>query len=79
VNQGGGGDEADRQPLLAGGEPQAKRDVRFARSARGRDTAPDFWRMKRRSTMRSILWRGKTWRRPVGASCAAASNTSRFA
>jgi hypothetical protein len=35
VNQGGGGDEADRQTLLAGCEPQAERDVRFVRVGQG--------------------------------------------
>jgi hypothetical protein len=58
IDQIDGGEEA---PARAGANATAgdsDREMGFARSGRGRDMAPDFWRVKRRSTMRFILWRG---------------------
>ncbi len=42
MDQGGGGDEADGEALLTGGQPQAQRDMGFARAARpeGDDVLP---------------------------------------
>ncbi len=75
-------DDIEEAPTQAGADAAARDgdgEMRLAGSGRGRDMAPDFWRMKRRSTTPSILWRGRPWRRQGGASCTAASNTSRFA
>ena len=43
------------------------RQMGLARACRGRDMAPVFWRVKRRSTTPSILWQGRPWRRRAGA------------
>ena len=42
MDQGGGGDEADSEALLTGGQPQTERDMGFARAARaeGDDVFP---------------------------------------
>ena len=53
--------------------------MRLARAGRGSDMAPGFWRVRRRSPMRSIRSQVRRWPRRVGASCAEASSTSRFA
>ena len=39
-------------------DAERQAEMGFAGAGRGRDMAPDFWRVKRRSTMRFILWRG---------------------
>jgi hypothetical protein len=58
MHEAGGRGEGDGQPALASGEAERQADMRLARAGRGRDMAPDFWQVKRRSTMRFILWRG---------------------
>jgi hypothetical protein len=54
-------------------------EMALAAAWRGSDMAPGFWRVRRRSSMRSIRSPARRWRRRVGASCAAGSSTSRFA
>lgn len=55
MHEAGGRGEGDGQPALASGEAERQADMRLARAARGRDMAPDFWRVKRLFTMPSIL------------------------
>jgi hypothetical protein len=44
MDQGGGGGEADGEALLTGGQPQAQRDMGFARAARSSAILPGFRR-----------------------------------
>jgi len=80
VDEFDGGEEPDALAVMLNSlDANRCGQMRLARARQDRDMAPDFWRVKRRSTTPSILWRGRPWRRPVGASCTSASNTSRFA
>jgi hypothetical protein len=54
VDQGGGGGEADRKALLAGGETQAERDVGFAGAGRSSGILPGIKKAKRSSTIAFI-------------------------
>src|SRR5271169_713993 len=46
MDQGGGGDEADGKALLTGGQPQAQRDMGFARAGRSGVIVPGVWRLR---------------------------------
>jgi hypothetical protein len=49
VDEGGGGGEADRKALLAGGQTQTQRDVGFAGAGRSSDILPSIKKTKRSS------------------------------
>jgi hypothetical protein len=55
MNETGRCEEGDGEAALAGGEAKRQTDMRLAGAGRGRDTAPGFWRVKRRSATPSIL------------------------
>ena len=79
LHEVGGSGEQHAPALFDQRQAERRGQMRFSAAGRGRDMAPVFWRVKRRSTTPSILWQGRPWRRRAGASCTAASNSLRFA
>jgi hypothetical protein len=59
VDQGGGGGEADREALLAGGQPQAEGNMGLAGAARTSVMMPGVRRLKCGSLILSILGAGR--------------------